>query len=1273
MRRAIKLGLSFAICLLITTAIYLSSDNRTLASEVPRPDEYYFVFYGQNKEAGSEIEMKNENVMLSITANGWEPETQVQWVSSELGVVTIEPTGFGPNFVNLIRKGPGYSTITAIVKQGTNTYSLSCLVKVNLEFDHQKTGTTLATTTNERILVINEIGGTPRQVYLKYVNYVPDGESETVTGAAISAAAVTWESENESVATVDETGKVTAVGSGSARIVVTTNTMSSQDRALSISMMVVVAPKFTLAFDDESNNHIEAESGNDKNNFIPVSGVPTNFVLESNATYGVNLKWEVYDVSTGKKVTNDKMSYSISENSGSVTFSGVKAGTYEIFAYANETYTYNTNAPYAYMKIIVPIYFRNENIVMNVGDTYSIVDNTNIPKFNIFSVSYVEAGGSNIAQVNNTTGVITARKKGKVTIRLVYQTSSNLYDNDSVHVADKYITVTVIDGISLSVSEATLYTSGTLLLREIVTDPNEPITWSSDAPNIATVVDGLVTALRPGVAIITATQNIQGVIKRATCEITVVQAVNSITIDPDVLNLAIGEYQTLHATITPKLSGVKLNWKSSNERVVRIVEANPLTVTVQGVAGGNAVISAINEDNIVVGYCHVTIRQPVTRIALSDTNVYINIDARSLQLRAVVYPENALNKDIEWTSSNQQVARVNENGLVTLVKPGEVTIIARSVDNPQVMALCNIIIEVPVSTVAIDEKEVTMYVGESKRLTYSILPINASKTAVTWTSTKPNIASVDAAGRVTARQVGSTVIMLKTVDGGHTAYCTVNVRQIAEGVKFEKSELELMTGQVHEMKYTLVPANATDSRLVWEASDTRIVTVDDAGKVTAKGPGVAFIIVRTEAGGMSYVKVTVKEPVSGILLNFSEKTIYVRESFNLKASVSPSGASELGVEWKSSNENVATVSETGEVLGLKAGMTIITATTKDGGYTASCFLTVRERITNMVLDPEVYRIGVNTSFIISVVVENETATDQQFRWVSSNPDVASVNKNGKVTGHKLGYTIITAYALDGSGAEASCEVEVVRLVERITLDKSSISMAVGDTKKLTAKVTPSNATYKTPIWLVTSVEDSEVLVNDVILIDEDGYITALKEGAVMVYAVAQDASLKTASCYVSVYKRVPATSVILSDKKIVMIQGEQRELKPVLNPVGSTDGLTWSTDNSGVASVNKSTGKIKARSTGTAYITVMTDSGKTATTEVTVIGLNVTKLELEQYSRYTLQVEGATSRVTWDVENPEIAEVRNGLVITKARGTTTITATVNGRKLTCKLTVVKIK
>ena len=146
----------------------------------------------------------------------------------------------------------------------------------------------------------------------------------------------------------------------------------------------------------------------------------------------------------------------------------------------------------------------------------------------------------------------------------------------------------------------------------------------------------------------------------------------------------------------------------------------------------------------------------------------------------------------------------------------------------------------------------------------------------------------------------------------------------------------------------------------------------------------------------------------------------------------------------------------------------------------------------------------------------------------------------------------------------------------------------------------------------------------------------------------------------------------MADKKIVMVQGEQREVRPVLNPIGSTDGVTWSSDNSGVASVNKTSGRIKAKATGTAYITAMTDSGKMATIEVSVIGLNRSELRLEQYERADLWVEGATGRVRWDTENPAIATVdNNGGIISRAVGTTYITATVNGRRLTCKVTVVK--
>jgi len=139
-----------------------------------------------------------------------------------------------------------------------------------------------------------------------------------------------------------------------------------------------------------------------------------------------------------------------------------------------------------------------------------------------------------------------------------------------------------------------------------------------------------------------------------------------------------------------------------------------------------------------------------------------------------------------------------------------------------------------------------------------------------------------------------------------------------------------------------------------------------------------------------------------------------------------------------------------------------------------------------------------------------------------------------------------------------------------------------------------------------------------------------------------------------------------------MTPGETATLQKVINPVNSTDRYTWETDNKTVATVDRSTGKVKANKPGTANIILMTESGKTATTEITVVGLNTTSLELEQYSRYTLSVVGINRGVVWDVDDPTIAIVRNGVVESRKVGTTTITANINGKVLRCKIKVTPI-
>jgi uncharacterized protein YjdB len=1241
----------------------LGGSNAVAEASSSTLPSYHFKINSKTIADGAEYELKTASTYIYAVADGWAAPSTVVWTSSEPGVVTLEATATA-NCQRIIRKGPGYSNITATITQDGYSYIISFMIFVDLEIDHQKTGTVIATTTENKVLVMDTIGQT-KKVYVKYKDYTAD-DSTTETGEDISSTSLLFESDNNGVVTVTADGTVKAVGAGSAAITITSSTMSSSDKPLSISLRVVVKPQFSFTYSTGSSTVTCNSASDNKGDTGVYTGVPTSFVLNSNATVGDNLIWVVYNVVGDKRTkisegVSSKMTYTIND-SGTVSFSGIKTGTYEIYAFTYKDYTQNnTNVPYAYMKIYVPIAIDSSVIIMNVGDTYNLLENSNITNTDLF----IEPTGydSNIAKFDASTYIITAKKQGSVTITLVYDPDQELFQG--ITIPDITITVKVIDGISLSTSKATIYTKGKLQLEAIVTDSTAAITWSSSNTSIATVTDGLVTGVKAGTAIITASQKINGVVKKATCEITVQQSVETITVSPSTTTLAINAYLTLHATITPKnLSGITLQWKSSNESVVKIVENSALTATIQGIAGGHAVISAINQDNVVVGYCDVTVQQPVTSIVLSETAVTVNLTQKTLQLRATVYPDNAANKEVVWSTTDTSKATVDANGLVTLVKPGTVTVIATSKDNAAAVAYCTLTIQIPVVSIALDETTKTMYVGESARMSYVILPANASNNAVTWVSTNTSVITVDSAGKVTAKGVGTAVIILRTSDGGYASYCTITVKLIATTVKFDVAKLSLKTGEYYVLKTTLTPKGSTDNDLTWESSDTKVATVDAEGKVIGKSAGTCIIMARTEAGGVAYCTVTVSQAVTGLVLNFSDKTIYKGEKFTLEASVTPTSATKPGVTWKSSNTKVITVDDKGEVTGIVGGVAIITCTTADGGYAATCVVTVKETVTKITLNYETYSLGIDKTFKLVATVSTETATNQNVTWTSSNEKVATVSAAGKVIGIKPGYATITAIAQDGSEVEASCEVRVVTLVTSVTLNKTTLTMFVGESKSVKATIRPSNASYQKARW---SSSDETIAI-----VDEDGGIIGIKSGSVMITAEAQDSSGKKAICYVTVYDRVASTGITLQDKKITMVPGESKIVEMVLIPSASTDDVTWSSDNAAVATVNRDTGKIVAKSTGTAYITVMTDSGKTATVEVTVIGLNITKLVTEEYTTYpqALSVEGATDTVTWRSSNPQIAIVKSdGTISTRGVGKVTITATVNGRKLTCTVIV----
>ncbi len=1234
------------MCMAAAISISMLNGVKVNATATPTPtpveEEYYFDYGGKKIPHGGSITISNGNsIDLRISATD---ATSVDWKSSEIRVADLT-TGSPSYQVKVKPKGPGFSEISATITKGGVTKTIVCYIEVPLVVDN---GNFTTTSSGEKVLQLIYIPGATDPNSTKTISIIkPDSTVNPY---------ILWESANPEVAVVDSNGNVTAKGAGSTVITITTGTSLSDGKKLEAKVPVVVSPQIK----DVDNNY------KDKTTIILPEGISST-TLSSNAMFATNLAWEICDhkgtiipISDTGRIIRDIHSYN-----GNVVLSNLKAGTYTIKAYPNVKYKGDSKIDSLEVTLIVPIHIEKDNIIMNVGDDFRLTDNSNIYNPGIFTYSYNPVEKGSTVNVAPSAGIIKAEHEGSVDVILTYQVASGLYNTSVYTPSDKTLRITVIDGISLNHTKATIYKSGSIQLIATSSENTNTTIWTTSDPTVATVEDGLVTGIKKGSATITAAQIIKGVRKTATCIIWVEDSVSNITVTPAKVTLEIDQFVTLSAKVEPAGSNKgPLHWVSSDTNVVEVKDSTDLAATIRGVKPGVAVISAINQDNVVVGYCHVSVMQHVEKITLSETAVTVPLTAKSFQLRANIEPQNATNKNIQWKSTNESIVKVDDKGMVTLVAPGVAAVIAFSESDPTKTAICNINVEVPVRSLTLDEKTKVMYVGESIRIGYLLTPSDASRKNVVWSSTDTSVVSVDSIGLITARAAGQAIVMVKTEDGAYYSTCTITVRQKATGIKFDVTNLELNVGQSYTIELTVTPSNSTELGLTWASTDTKIATVDEKGRITAKAPGKAVVFAKTAYGDAVYCNVTVVQQPNEIQLNFDEKTLVIGETFKLKATMQPSSAEEVGLIWSSSNEKVARVSNNGTVKAISGGTAIIKVQTADKKITKFCIVKVVEPVTNVKLNKSSYILGVGKRFTLKATVEANTATNPKLKWTSSNSRVATVNSQGKVTAKRPGTVVITATALDGTRAEASCDIRVVKAVTSVRLNVSSVTTVEGRSFKLKATVRPTNATIKKVKW--TSSDES------IAIVDSRGVVTALKAGTVKIKATAADNSGKYGMAVVKVKPLVPATKVIISTESLIMTTGESTTLQKVINPTNSTDRFTWETDNKSVASVDKATGRVTAHKPGTANIILITESGKTATTKVTVVGLNTTYLELEQYSRYTLSVVGVNTGVIWDVDDPSIATVQNGVVESRKVGTTTITANINGKTLRCKIKVTPI-
>ena len=468
------------------------------------------------------------------------------------------------------------------------------------------------------------------------------------------------------------------------------------------------------------------------------------------------------------------------------------------------------------------------------------------------------------------------------------------------------------------------------------------INWLSSNPDVASVDDeGNVTANSKGKTEIAAFVSPD---KKALCEVTVIPKATSIKINKTLTTLERGTTIGLKVIITPSDARNDVTWQSDDPSIAIVDDQGLVT----GISVGTTLIKATTNDGTnLMAFCIVNVTPKQVKSIIIDKDEMTLERGETAQLSVTVYPQDADDSSVEWSSENNEVATVDSKGTVVAISSGTTIIRATTNDGSNLTAECQVIVtSLKATGISIDRTEATLERDATLQLTATVMPEDAGDKSVTWSSADSGIARVDGAGLVTAVSVGTTTITATTGDGtGLTASCTVTVTpKTVQSITMDEEALNLERGETTRLTVIVTPQDADDVSVTWYSNNSGVATVDDGGRVTAIEVGTAVITATTNDGsGLSAkctVTVTPKE-VDDISINKEILKMEIGDIEQLTVVISPADADDKTVTWRSADAEVASVNSDGVVTARKAGETTITATASNG-LTVECQVEVTD-------------------------------------------------------------------------------------------------------------------------------------------------------------------------------------------------------------------------------------------------------------------------------------------------------------------------------------------
>ena len=408
--------------------------------------------------------------------------------------------------------------------------------------------------------------------------------------------------------------------------------------------------------------------------------------------------------------------------------------------------------------------------------------------------------------------------------------------------------------LSLSAPEGELAV-GEIFQLSGITSPStskDLITWESDDENVAAVDEaGKITAVGQGKCTVTATAA-SGL--KSSAEIKCIIPAESLRLNQETRDVYQGKEFNLKASVTPPESEQRIVWKSSDPSVASVNSKGKVT----GRSFGSAVITAETANGL-SAECRVNVVVRAETLTIDTKQLKINQDTQ-YRLNAIIRPSYSpeTTDKCTWNSTNEKVATVDENGVVSAVSPGKCIINCRT--GGELISKCQVQVRLPAKSMKISVEKDSLYIGETLPLKAVIMP-GDSTDAVEWLSDNEKVATVTSGGTVKGKASGKAIITLKVTNDvtgdSITDSLEITVMKKADSVTLDKNSLSLNAGEQDSLLYMLLPDDCNDT-VRWYSTDEEVATVRDDGLITAVSAGYCYIYVESGSGVSARCKVTVK-------------------------------------------------------------------------------------------------------------------------------------------------------------------------------------------------------------------------------------------------------------------------------------------------------------------------------------------------------------------------------------------------------------------------------